>query len=292
MTARLIDGTAIARTLKETIRHRIDAHLERGLRKPCLAVILVGNDPASEIYVGHKKKACAQVGIDSKSLHLSADVTQDQLASELIKLNNDPSVDGILLQLPLPKHLDSQAAIDLISPAKDVDGLTPFNQGLIPWKRRGMIPCTPSGVMELIRTTGADLRGARAVVIGRSVLVGAPLASLLGHKGATVTSINSQTVEPAKICREADVLVAAAGARRLVKGSWVKPGAVVIDVGMHREADNKLCGDVDFDEVKQVAAWITPVPGGVGPMTIAYLLMNCLEAFEKKNGVFTGSAQL
>ncbi|MBC7530508.1 MAG: bifunctional methylenetetrahydrofolate dehydrogenase/methenyltetrahydrofolate cyclohydrolase FolD [Oligoflexus sp.] len=291
MTARLIDGTAIARSLKESIQQRITDLSGQGYRAPCLAVVLVGGDPASEIYVGHKKKACAAVGIKSHALHLPEDVSQEELAAALIELNADSEIDGILLQLPLPKHLDSRAAIDLISPEKDVDGLTPFNQGLIPWKRRGMIPCTPSGVMELIRTTGVDLRGARAVVIGRSVLVGAPLASLLGHKGATVTSLNSQTVSPAEHCRQADILVAAAGAKRLVKGSWIKPGAVVIDVGMHRDA-GKLCGDVDFDEVKKVASWITPVPGGVGPMTIAYLLSNCLEAFEKSHGIFRGSEQL
>ena len=291
MTARLIDGTAIARSLKESIQKRVSELEVQGYRAPCLAVVLVGDDPASEIYVGHKKKACAAVGIQSQALHLSEEISQEDLAAALTRLNSDPEIDGILLQLPLPKHLDSQAAIDLISPEKDVDGLTPFNQGLIPWKRRGLIPCTPSGVMELIRTTGMDLRGARAVVIGRSVLVGAPLASLLGHKGATVTALNSQTIKPDEICRQADVIVAAAGAKRLVKGSWVKPGAVVIDVGMHRD-QGKLCGDVDFDEVKKIASWITPVPGGVGPMTIAYLLSNCLEAFEKKQGLFRGNLQL
>lgn len=291
MTARVIDGTHVAKTLKEKLRQKIERHREEGLRAPCLAVILVGSDPASEIYVGHKEKACAAVGIQSRSIHLDESVSQDELSAELVRLNDDPAIDGILLQLPLPKHLDSRQAIDLISPSKDVDGLTPYNQGLIPWKRRGMIPCTPLGVMELIRDTGTDLRGARAVVIGRSVLVGAPLASLLGHSGATVTSINSQTVAPWEICQQADVLVAAAGSKRLVKGSWVKPGALVIDVGMHRD-QGKLCGDVDFDEVKKVASWITPVPGGVGPMTIAFLLANCLEAFEKNSKVYHGETQL
>lgn len=291
MTARLINGTQIAKTLKEKLRERIQDLAEEGFRAPCLAVILVGSDPASEIYVGHKKKACDAIGIRSQALHLDENITQEDLSAELIRLNDDPAIDGILLQLPLPKHLDSRAAIDLISPEKDVDGLTPFNQGLIPWKRRGLIPCTPLGVMHLIRETGVDLRGARAVVIGRSVLVGAPLASLLGHAGATVTAINSQTREPWELTQMADVIVAAAGAKRLVKGSWVKKGAVVIDVGMHRD-QGKLCGDVDFEEVKEVAGWITPVPGGVGPMTIAYLLANCVEAFEKKFKVFKGGTQL
>lgn len=291
MTARLIDGTQVAKTLKEKLRQRIHDLSGEGFRPPCLAVILVGADPASEIYVGHKKKACAAVGIKSVAFHFDDQISQDALAQELIRLNDDPEIDGILLQLPLPKHLDSRAAIDLISPEKDVDGLTPFNQGLIPWKRRGLIPCTPLGVMALIRESGTNLEGARAVVIGRSVLVGAPLTSLLGHKGATVTAIHSRTVAPWEICREADVLVAAAGAKKLVKGSWIKPGAVVIDVGMHRDA-GKLCGDVDFDEAKKLASWITPVPGGVGPMTIAYLLSNCLEAFEKKMNVFRGPSDL
>ncbi|RZA23584.1 MAG: bifunctional 5,10-methylenetetrahydrofolate dehydrogenase/5,10-methenyltetrahydrofolate cyclohydrolase [Proteobacteria bacterium] len=291
MTARLINGTDIAKTVKEKLRQRIQDLGAEGFRAPCLAVVLVGGDPASEIYVGHKKKACAAIGIQSKALHLDENISQDELASELIALNENSEIDGILLQLPLPKHLDSRAAIDLISPEKDVDGLTPFNQGLIPWKRRGMIPCTPLGVMHMIRETGLNLSGARAVVIGRSVLVGAPLASLLGHSGATVTAINSQTKAPWELTRIADVIVAAAGAKRLVKGSWVKPGAVVIDVGMHRD-QGKLCGDVDFDEVKDVAGWITPVPGGVGPMTIAYLLANCVEAFEKKFHVFRGETSL
>lgn len=291
MSARIIDGTQLANNLKERLRVRIGDLRAEGFRAPCLAVILVGNDPASEIYVGYKKKACAAVGIRSEALHLPADITQKDLDSVLYKLNKDPEIDGILLQLPLPKQLDSQKAIDHISPDKDVDGLTPFNQGLIPWKRRGLLPCTPSGVMELIRESGVELSGARAVVIGRSVLVGAPLASLLGHSGATVTAINSQTVRPWEICAEADVLVAAAGAKRLVKADWVKPGAVVIDVGMHRDQGG-LCGDVDFEEVKAVAGFITKVPGGVGPMTIAYLLANCVESFEKRMKVYRGETRL
>lgn len=284
MTARIIDGAAVARGIREGLKGRVEKLKAEGRRAPCLAVILVGNDPASEIYVGHKKKACAEVGIESLSFHLPGDIAQTALAEQLQALSADPKVDGILLQLPLPKHLNSQAAIDLIAAEKDVDGLSPVNQGLIVWRRPGLVPCTPLGVMELIRTTGVDLNGKRAVVIGRSVLVGAPVATLLASAGATVTGINSKTVHPEEICRSADVLVVAAGAKRLVKGSWIKPGAVVIDVGMHRD-ENGLCGDVAFDEAKEVASWITPVPKGVGPMTIACLLQNCVKAYELREGI-------
>lgn len=278
MSARVIDGKAIAQDIKNQLKSKIATLRASGQRSPCLAVILVGNDPASEVYVGHKKKACAEVGIESRSITLAADTSQLELEEHLRELNADPQVDGILLQLPLPRHLSSQTAIDLISPAKDVDGLTPFSQGLLVWRRAGHVSCTPLGVMELIRHTGLELTGKRAVVIGRSVLVGAPMATLLGNAGCTVTAVNSKTIDPAAITRQADLLVVAAGAKRLVRGDWVKPGAVVIDVGMHRE-DGKLVGDVCYEEVNKVASWITPVPGGVGPMTIVSLLSNCLAAY-------------
>lgn len=284
MTARIIDGAAIARGIRDQLKNRVQQLQSEGRRAPCLAVILVGNDPASEIYVGHKKRACAEVGIESLSYHLSGEISQAELSDRIRELSSNPKVDGILLQLPLPRHLNSQHAIDLIAAEKDVDGLSPMNQGLIVWRRPGLVPCTPSGVMELIRTTGLDLNGKRAVVIGRSVLVGAPVATLLASAGATVTGINSKTVRPEEICRTADVLVVAAGSKRLVRGSWIKPGAVVIDVGMHRD-ENGLCGDVAFDEAKEVASWITPVPKGVGPMTIACLLQNCVKAYERREGI-------
>jgi methylenetetrahydrofolate dehydrogenase (NADP+)/methenyltetrahydrofolate cyclohydrolase len=282
MSAQVIDGKAIAQSIKDQLRAEITTLRSAAERAPCLAVVLVGNDPASEVYVGHKKKACAEVGIDSRSVSLAGDTTQAALEKHIRELNEDPSVDGILLQLPLPAHLNSQSAIDLISPRKDVDGLTPFSQGLLVWRRPGHVSCTPLGIMELIRSTGIAIAGQRAVVIGRSVLVGSPVATLLANAGATVTGIHSKTSNPAAICREADILVVAAGVKHLVGANWVKPGAVVIDVGIHRGDDGKLTGDVVYDEVAAVAGFITPVPGGVGPMTIVSLLRNCLSAFKQR----------
>ncbi len=281
MTAHIIDGKVIAQSIKDQLKQKTAVLKAEGKRPPCLAVVLVGNDPASEVYVGHKKKACAEVGIESRSLTLPADISQETLSQHLRQLNADPDVDGILLQLPLPKHLQSDAAIDLISPEKDVDGLTPYSQGLLSWKRPGLTSCTPLGIMELIHSTGMDLRGKRAVVIGRSVLVGLPIAVLLGNAGATVTSLNSKTIRPEDFCRQADILVVAAGVRHMVKGDWIKPGSLVIDVGMHRDG-KQLVGDVDFAEAAKTAGWITPVPGGVGPMTIASLLSNCVTAYERR----------
>jgi len=280
MSAHIIDGKAGAQDINQQLKSKIDRIKGQGQRLPCLAVILVGHDPASEVYVGHKKKACAEVGIESRSLTLPEDISQEKLEGHLKELNADESVDGILLQLPLPKHLNSQAAIDLISPRKDVDGLTPFSQGLLVWRRPGHVSCTPLGIMELIRRTGVELVGKRAVVIGRSVLVGSPIATLLGNAGATVTAINTKTVRPEELCRLADILVVAAGVKQLVRGDWIKPGAIVIDVGIHRDG-KKLVGDVVFEEAVKTAGWITPVPGGVGPMTIVSLLDNCLRAYEQ-----------
>jgi methylenetetrahydrofolate dehydrogenase (NADP+)/methenyltetrahydrofolate cyclohydrolase len=283
MTAHIIDGKVIAQNIKNELKQKITAIHASGKRPPCLAVMLVGNDPASEVYVGHKKKACAEVGIESRSVSLPADINQETLCEHLRKLSADPNVDGILVQLPLPKHLKSDEAIDLISPEKDVDGLTPYSQGLLNWKRPGLTSCTPLGIMELINSTGVDLKGKRAVVIGRSVLVGLPVAVLLGNEGATVTSINSKTVKPEEICRGADILVVAAGVKQMVKGDWIKPGALVIDVGIHRDGEGKkLVGDVVYEDALKKAGWITPVPGGVGPMTIASLLSNCMTAYERR----------
>jgi len=284
MTAHIIDGKVIAQNIKNQLKMKTAELKAQGKRVPCLAVILVGNDPASEVYVGHKKKACTEVGIESRSLTLPADVNQETLSEHLRTLNADPAVDGILLQLPLPKHLQSEIAIDLISPDKDVDGLTPYSQGLLNWKRPGLTSCTPLGIMELIQSTGVDLKGKRAVVIGRSVLVGLPIAVLLGNAGATVTSINSKTVRPDELCRDADILVVAAGVKHMVRGEWIKPGAVVIDVGIHRDGEGKkLVGDVVYEEAAKTAGWITPVPGGVGPMTIASLLSNCMTAYQRRS---------
>ena len=282
MSAKIIDGRAIAQEVRDSLKSKIHKIREDGKRPPCLAVILVGHDPASEVYVGHKKKACAAIGIESRAIELPEDTTQDELSKHLTDLNADDQVDGILLQLPLPKHLSADKAIDCIHPDKDVDGLTPVNQGLLVWRRPGLVSCTPAGVMELIKSTGVVLKGARAVVMGRSVLVGAPMATLLSNAGATVNCLNSRTVKGEELTREADILVVATGVHHLVKGDHVKPGALVIDVGMHRH-EGALSGDVKFDEVKDVAGHITPVPGGVGPMTIAMLLSNCLQAYSKKH---------
>lgn len=243
---------------------------------------MVGNDEASKVYVGHKEKACAQTGIESKAFKLAEDTTENELLALVEKLNNDKAVDGILVQLPLPKHLDSDKIIQTISPLKDVDGLTFINQGKLAVGEKGLFPCTPSGCIELIKTVVPNISGKRAVVIGRSILVGSPVAKMLTHENATVTMVHSRTENPEAICREADILVVAAGKRNLVDSSWVKEGAVVIDVGMHRH-NGKLGGDVNFEDVSKVASAITPVPGGVGPMTIGMLISNCLEAYKVNN---------
>lgn len=281
MTAQIIDGKAIAAGIKSSIKQEVDAVLAGGNRPPCLSVVLVGNDPASKIYVSHKEKACHQAGIQSKTIFLPQDVEQQTLNRQIRELNQDSSIDGILLQLPLPDHLDKNIALDEISPEKDVDGLTPTNQGLLVANRAGLFPCTPLGCMELIRSTGIDIAGKFAAVIGRSLLVGTPLRNMLISSNATCVAMHTKTKNPRSIAKMADILVVAAGRAQLIDESWVKKDAVVIDVGIHREA-NKLVGDVDFEAVKEVASHITPVPGGVGPMTIAMLLGNCLKAYKAK----------
>lgn len=280
MPAQIIDGKAIALELRGNLKEKISQLVTEGNRPPTLAVILIGDDPASHVYVGHKEKACASIGIRSVSHRLGEQTTQAELEALLKKLAKDDGIDGMLLQLPLPSHLKSAQALDCIPVEKDVDGLSPENQGRLLCRRPGLFSCTPLGCMDLIRKTGLELRGATAAVIGRSLLVGAPLATMIGQRGATVTGIHSKTQDPKKFTRDADLLVAAAGVHHLVDASWVKPGAVVIDVGMHR-IDGKLAGDVDFDSVKEVASYITPVPGGVGPMTIAKLLENCVISYER-----------
>lgn len=281
MAASMIDGKKVAQDVKDGLKSKVEDIVARGLRAPKLAVVLVGDDPASQVYVGFKEKACGAVGIQSSTQKLSGDVSQADLHNVLDTLATDDEVDGILLQLPLPKHLDENLALNYIPADKDVDGLTPINQGLLACKRDGLYSCTPLGCMELIKSIGCDLTGKRAVVVGRSILVGSPVSVMLRHAGATVTVCHSRTKDPQKICAEADVLVVAAGVKELVGKDWIKPGAVVIDVGIHREGKS-LVGDVAYDEVKQVASAITPVPGGVGPMTIAMLLSNCLTAYERR----------
>ena len=284
MSATIIDGKAIAARVRGEVADDVRAFTAQTGRSPGLATVLVGEDPASAVYVGGKQRACAEVGMVPFDRRLPADASFEQVAAELQSLNGDPAVSGVLLQLPLPDHLDGAALTALIDPAKDVDGLTPVNAGLLALGLPGLRPCTPSGVMELLASVDAELEGAEAVVVGRSNLFGKPMAQLLLAQNATVTTCHSRTRDLREVCARADVLIAAVGRARLVTREFVKPGAVVIDVGMNRltpeQAGNKsgLVGDVDFDAVAAIARAITPVPGGVGPMTIAFLLVNTLRA--------------
>jgi methylenetetrahydrofolate dehydrogenase (NADP+)/methenyltetrahydrofolate cyclohydrolase len=277
--ARVIDGKAVAAGLRAELKREVDAAVATGLPAPGLATILVGEDPASQVYVGAKHRACAEAGIRSLDRRLAPDCTAEELAATIAALNEDPEVSGILLQLPLPDHLEAAGFIDLIDPRKDVDGLSTASVGAL-WRRQpGLGPCTPSGVIELLRQTGVELAGAEAVIVGRSELVGRPLAAMLLAENATVTICHSRSRDLAARCRAADVLVAALGRPRAIGRDHVKPGAAVIDVGITR-TDEGIVGDVDFEAVLPVAGAITPVPGGVGPMTIALLLRNTLRAAE------------
>jgi methylenetetrahydrofolate dehydrogenase (NADP+)/methenyltetrahydrofolate cyclohydrolase len=282
MTARLIDGKAVGQKIRDQVRQKIAAHTAAGRRAPCLAVILVGDDPASQVYVSHKEKACAEAGIKSKAFRLPAATSESDLLAHIKILNTDSSIDGILPQLPMPRHIDRVKVISAIDPGKDVDGLSFFNQGRLLWNLPALRPCTPAGVMELLKYEGVNCSGKQAVVIGRSVLVGLPLQMLLLHANASVTCIHSKSTNPEKIAKTADILVAAAGVKHLVTSDWIKPGAVVIDVGIHRTDTGKLTGDVKPDDAMALASLFTPVPGGVGPMTIAMLMANCLQAYETK----------
>jgi len=278
--AQIIDGKAVAAKVREEVRRELEA-MER---KPGLATILVGDDPASAVYVRMKREDSAEVGIESFHHEPGGDVAREELAELILSLNADDRVDGVLLQLPLPDHLDQDEFISLIDPAKDVDGLTSANAGLLMHARdEAMVPCTPAGVMRLLDEAGVELSGARAVVVGRSILVGKPMAQLLLGANATVTHCHSRTRDLAGVCREADVLVAAVGSPRLVTGDMVGADAVVIDVGTNR-TDDGLVGDVDFEAAKERARAITPVPGGVGPMTRAMLLVNTLKAARARGG--------
>jgi methylenetetrahydrofolate dehydrogenase (NADP+)/methenyltetrahydrofolate cyclohydrolase len=283
MAARVIDGKAVAAAVKERVKVDLAAYEEESGRRPGLATVLVGEDPASEVYVGMKIKACAEVGIESIHQAPPAAIRQEELEELVGSLNADEAVDGILVQLPLPDHLDSDRIVQLIDPAKDVDGLTPVNAGLLAHGTPGLVPCTPAGVMELLAHEGVELEGAHAVVVGRSKLVGVPVARLLLLANATVTMCHSRTRDIDAVCSQADILVAAVGVPRLLGAAAVKPGAVVIDVGVNR-LEEGLVGDVDFDPAAEVASAITPVPGGVGPMTIAMLLHNTLLAARMRSG--------
>jgi methylenetetrahydrofolate dehydrogenase (NADP+)/methenyltetrahydrofolate cyclohydrolase len=284
MAAQIIDGKALAAKLRTDLKPRVDALKARGVH-PGLAVILVGDDPASAIYVRNKIKACEEVGIRSFFDRLPADASQATLLARVHELNADPAVHGILVQMPLPAHLDSQRVLDAITFDKDVDGLHATNAGLTLMGRPHFRSCTPYGVMKMLESIGAPLAGCHAVVLGRSNMVGKPMAMLLLAANATVTMAHSKTRDLAAITRQADVLVAAVGRQSLVTADMVKPGAIVIDVGTNKSPEGKLVGDVDFSRVKEVAGFISPVPGGVGPMTITMLLVNTIEAAERKAGL-------
>jgi methylenetetrahydrofolate dehydrogenase (NADP+)/methenyltetrahydrofolate cyclohydrolase len=277
MAARLIDGKAVAAAVRERVRAEVADLVAEGRRAPGLATVLVGEDPASQIYVRKKHEACEEAGMRSLHHELPAGTTENQLLELVGELGLDEEVDGILVQLPVPDQIDADRIVAAIDPAKDVDGLTPANAGLLAHGMPGLVSCTPAGVMELLRHEGVELEGAEAVVVGRSKLVGVPVARLLLAANATVTVAHSRTRDLAAVCRRADVLVAAVGVPRLLGGEAIKPGAVVIDVGVNRTEDG-LRGDVDFDAAVELADAITPVPGGVGPMTIAMLLVNTLAA--------------
>ncbi|MAS87927.1 MAG: bifunctional methylenetetrahydrofolate dehydrogenase/methenyltetrahydrofolate cyclohydrolase FolD [Micavibrio sp.] len=276
MTAQRIDGRKIAAQLRQSIAQEVT----KLPSKPGLAVILVGDDPASQIYVAKKIKTTEEVGMVSIEKRLAADASEEDVAATIQTLNNDKSVHGILLQLPLPKHLNSDKLIQMINPAKDVDGLTYHNIARLVTGEDGLVPCTPQGSLKLIQSVKKDLTGLHAVVIGRSLLFGKPMAQLLLQENCTVTTAHSKTKDLKSICQQADILVAAVGRPAMVKGDWIKSGAIIIDVGINRLNDNSICGDVDFEAAKETALAITPVPGGVGPMTIACLLANTLKAYK------------
>jgi 5,10-methylene-tetrahydrofolate dehydrogenase/methenyl tetrahydrofolate cyclohydrolase len=288
MSANIIDGKQIGQEIRDGVKAAIEDRLQRGLPAPGLATLLVGENPASQVYVRNKQKACAEVGINSFGYNLPEDATQDEVEALVRKLNADPAVNGILVQLPLPRHLDEEKVLSAIDLNKDVDGFHPINIGRLAQKGREpvFVPCTPAGCMVLLERAGAQLSGANAVVLGRSNIVGMPVALLLVKANATVTICHSRTRDLPSVVRQADILVAAIGQPEFVKKEWVKPGAIVIDVGINRKEDAsakrgyRLVGDVAFDEVSEVASAITPVPGGVGPMTIAMLLKNTLRAAE------------
>ena len=278
MSARIIDGKAMAAQLRQEIKQQVDKCLAAGLQAPGLAVVLVGSDPASEVYVAHKRKDCAEVGFNSIAHDLPADTSEADLLALIERLNADPLVDGILVQLPLPRHINTDAVIERILPAKDVDGFHPYNLGRLAQRRPVLRPCTPRGVMIMLEKSGIELAGLDAVVIGASNIVGKPMALELLMAGCTVTVCHSRTRELETKVRNADLVVVGVGRAEMVKGDWLKPGAIVIDVGINRLDSGKLAGDVEFTSASEVAGWISPVPGGVGPMTRATLLQNTLDA--------------
>ena len=283
MTAQIISGTQLASQIKSNVAQQISQSVAQGKRAPGLAVILVGADPASQVYVGSKRKSCAEIGITSKSYDLPETTTEQALLELIEELNQDTEVDGILVQLPLPKHIDSTKVIEQISPEKDVDGFHPYNVGRLCQRIPTLRACTPYGVMKLLETTGISFYGKHAVIVGASNIVGRPMALELLLAGCTVTVTHRFTEDLASHIRQADILVVAVGKPKFIKGEWIKEGAVVVDVGINR-LEGKLVGDVEFDIAAQRASYITPVPGGVGPMTVAMLMQNTLSAYEKQQG--------
>lgn len=277
--ANIIDGKQISKDIKEELKEEVASLAAQG-RKCCLAVIQVGNDPASSVYVGNKKKACAYVGIESLAYELPEETTEEELLTIIDKLNKDANVHGILCQLPLPKHINEDHVIKAISPKKDVDGFHPQNVGALVIGEKGFVSCTPAGIIQLLKRSNIEMDGKHCVVVGRSNIVGKPMFLLMLRENATVTICHSHTKNLKEICKEADILIVAIGKPQFIDKEYVKDGAVVIDVGIHRDENNKLCGDVKYDEVEPVASYITPVPGGVGPMTIAMLMHNCVEAMK------------
>ena len=272
---KVIDGKAISKEIKDEVKEEVSGLKKQGITVS-LAVIQVGNDPASGVYVGNKKKACAYCGIESVSYELAEETTQDELLTLIEKLNKDEKINGILVQLPLPKHMDEDAVIKAIAPIKDVDGFHPQSVGALCIGQPGFVSCTPAGIIELLKRSNVEIAGKECVVIGRSNIVGKPMAILLLRENGTVTITHSRTKDLKEVTKRADILVVAIGKPKMITREYVKEGAVVIDVGIHRNENNKLCGDVDFDDVAPVCSAITPVPGGVGPMTIAMLMKNCL----------------
>jgi methylenetetrahydrofolate dehydrogenase (NADP+)/methenyltetrahydrofolate cyclohydrolase len=281
MTAKILDGKALSDKILQQVRQRVEARIAKGKRAPALAVILVGEEPASAIYVRNKRRSCETAGVRSISHDLSASTSQEELLGLIDRLNDNPEIDGILVQLPLPKHIDPETIIERIHPDKDVDGFHPYNIGRLALRIPFLRPCTPRGVMTLLKTTGEELKGKHAVIVGASNIVGRPMGLELLLAGCTVTTTHRFTRDLQSFVNQAEILVVAVGKPKFIQGTWIRDGATVIDVGISRLPDGSICGDVEFEAASQRAAWITPVPGGVGPMTVATLLENTLEAAEK-----------
>jgi methylenetetrahydrofolate dehydrogenase (NADP+)/methenyltetrahydrofolate cyclohydrolase len=281
MTAKILDGKALSDKILQQVRQRVEARIAKGKRAPALAVILVGEEPASAIYVRNKRRSCETAGVRSISHDLSASTSQEELLGLIDRLNDNPEIDGILVQLPLPKHIDPETVLERIHPDKDVDGFHPYNIGRLALRIPFLRPCTPRGVMTLLKTTGEELKGKHAVIVGASNIVGRPMGLELLLAGCTVTTTHRFTRDLQSFVNQAEILVVAVGKPKFIQGTWIRDGATVIDVGISRLPDGSICGDVEFEAASQRAAWITPVPGGVGPMTVATLLENTLETAEK-----------